>query len=123
MSLKQFLAMGRDFCQQLTMHHDIEEKHVFPYLAKRMAAFREELEMPSQHREIHSGLEKLSTYLDNCSSGNQELRLGELKGVMDSFGDILWTHLADEVEQLGAENMRKYWTKEEVQKMPGCFWS
>ena len=122
MSLKQFIATGNEFCQHLEMHHGIEEKHVFPFLAKKMPAFRQELEMPTQHREIHAGLEKLTVYLNDCSSGNQELRLSELKEVMDSFGDILWTHLADEVEQLGAENMRKYWTKEEVQRMPECFW-
>lgn len=121
MSLKQYLAAGRDFCRLLEMHHGIEEEYVFPFLAKRMPAFRQELEMPSQHREIHAGLEKLTTYVDDCSSGNRELRLAELKEVMDSFGDVLWTHLADEVEQLGAESMRKYWTKEEVQQMPGCF--
>lgn len=103
------------------MHHGIEEEYVFPFLAKRMPAFRHELEMPTQHRAIHKGLTILSVYLDDCSCGKRELRLEELKDLMDSFGHILWTHLADEVEQLGAESMRKYWTVDEVQRMPACF--
>jgi hypothetical protein len=40
---------------------------------------------------------------------NGGLRMVELKKIVDSFGETLWTHLADEVEQLGAENMRSYW--------------
>ena len=42
----------------------------------------------------------------------------EMKEIMDSFGEVLWQHLDDEVEQLGAENMRKYWTINEMRRMP-----
>lgn len=103
------------------MHHTIEEQYVFPYLAERMASFRQELELLTQHKQIHAGLEQFDSYLEDCSAGRRELRLAELKELMDSFGDVLFAHLADEVEQLGAENMRKYWSMEEVQKMPECF--
>ena len=121
MSLKQFLSTGLQFCQQLELHHSIEEQYVFPYLAKRMPAFRQELELLTQHKQIHAGLTKFNSYLEDCSARKRELRLEELKELMDSFGEVLFAHLDDEVEQLGAENMRKYWSMEEVQKMPQCF--
>ena len=38
--------------------------------------------------------------------------------VLDSFGGVLWQHLDEEVEQLGAENMRRFWTLEEMGRMP-----
>jgi len=41
-----------------------------------------------------------------------------LREKMDSWGEVLWKHLDQEVETLGAENMRKYWTLEEMRKMP-----
>jgi hypothetical protein len=37
---------------------------------------------------------------------------------MDSWGTVLWSHLEQEVKTLGAENMRKYWTIEEMRRMP-----
>ena len=100
------------------MHHGIEEAHVFPILAKKMPAFRKELELLTQHKQIHKGLDKFEAYLEECKSGERELRLEEMKALMDTFGDVLWAHLDDEVKELGAENMRKYWTTQEIRSMP-----
>ena len=83
-----------------------------------MEAFREELELLSQHKQIHEGLEKFEDYLGKCRSGEKDLRLDEMKTLMDGFGDVLWQHLDDEVEQLRAENMQKYWTIQEMKRMP-----
>lgn len=118
MSIGQFLSLGEQFVSQLTMHHGIEERHVFPLLGKKMPAFKNELELKGQHKEIHKGLDKLESYLAACRSGEKDFRLSELKEILDSFGKVLWQHLDDEVGQLGAENMRKYWTQEEMRRMP-----
>ncbi|KAF2121428.1 hypothetical protein BDV96DRAFT_609499 [Lophiotrema nucula] len=118
LSIRQFLQLGLQFCHQLTMHHTIEEQHVFPVLGRKMPAFKNRDELLAQHQKIHEGLEKLEEYLEACRGGERELRLGELKGVLDGFGKVLWQHLDDEVKQLGAENMRKYWTPEEMRRMP-----
>ena len=117
-SLRQFLTMGLQFCHHLEMHHSIEENHIFPILSKKMPEFRKELELLTQHRKIHAGLDKFETYLEECRSGEKELRLEEMKFLMDTFGGVLWAHLEDEVRALGAENMRKYWTLEEMRRMP-----
>jgi hemerythrin-like domain-containing protein len=117
-SIRQFLSSGLQFCSQLQMHHDIEEVHVFPVLARKMPAFQSEMEMKTAHKSIHAGLEKLEPWLEQCRSGERELNLRELKVIMDGFGKVLWSHLDEEVQQLGAENMRKYWTIAEMQKMP-----
>ncbi|KAK3716216.1 hypothetical protein LTR37_006661 [Vermiconidia calcicola] len=118
MSIKAFLNVGEQFAHHLTVHHTIEEQHIFPVLARKMPAFKKELELLTQHKQIHNGLDKFEAYIQQCRTGEKELRLAELKAVMDSFGKVLWQHLDDEVEQLGAENMRKYWTVEEIRRMP-----
>lgn len=118
MSIRQFLQVGLQLCQHLTMHHDIEETHIFPVLARKMPAFRHEMEMKTAHKSIHDGLEKLEPWLEECRSGERELNLRELKVIMDSFGKVLWEHLDEEVKELGAENMRKYWSVAEMQRMP-----
>lgn len=114
MSIRGFISQGLHLCHSLTMHHTIEEQHVFPELAERMPAFGPHDHLISQHEQIHEGLEKMEQYLDSCRSGERELRLAELKTIMDGFGEVLWTHLDDEVRMLGAENMRRYWTKDEI---------
>jgi hemerythrin-like domain-containing protein len=118
MSLRAFLSSAEQFAHHLTFHHTIEEQHIFPVLAKKMPKFRKELELLTQHKQIHEGLEKLEKYIEECRSGERELRFGELKAVMDTFGGVLWEHLDDEVRELRAENMRKFWTVGEMRGIP-----
>lgn len=118
MSLGQFLAAGVKLCTHLGLHHGIEERHIFPVLAARMPEFQDTAELLRQHGEIHRGMDELEAYLRACQAGETELRLGVLKGKMDSWGGVLWRHLDQEVETLAAANMRKYWTLEEMGRMP-----
>ena len=118
MSIRAYPNTADQFCHHLTVHHTIEEQHIFPVLARKMPKFRRELHLLSQHKEIHKGIDKIEEYIAHCKSGEKELRMEEMKEIMDSFGDTLWQHLDDEVEQLGAENMRTYWTIDEMRRMP-----
>jgi hemerythrin-like domain-containing protein len=117
LTIRQYISYGLQLCRQLTMHHTIEEQYVFPELAERMPIFAPQDHLIKQHHDIHVGLEKLEEYLRDCLSGSRELRMEELKEIMDSFGDVLWTHLDLEVKMLGAESMRKHWTKQEILAM------
>ncbi|KAK2041003.1 hypothetical protein LZ31DRAFT_597633 [Colletotrichum somersetense] len=119
MTLKQFIDAGLEFAQHLTAHHRIEEVHVFPMLARRMPEFRGDgsAELLRQHKEIHDGLDGFEDYLARCRKGETDLELGVLRDKMDAWGAVLWTHLDQEVATLGAENMRRYWTMEEVRRM------
>jgi hemerythrin-like domain-containing protein len=116
MSLRQFLNYSLEFCEYLTMHHDIEEQRVFPLLAEKMPIFRHNEDMKNHHKQIHSGLTKLEKYVQECREGEREYRAAEMCKIMDDFNDVLWTHLDEEVVQLGAENMRKFWTLEEMNR-------
>ena len=121
MTLKQFIQTGLQLCSQLEMHHSIEEAHIFPLLARKMPEFRagrNAAELLRQHKEIHKGMDGLVDYMNRCRSGETELELRVLKQQLDTWGDVLWKHLDQEVKTLGAENMRKYWTLEEMRRMP-----
>ncbi|KAJ5807696.1 hypothetical protein N7447_011152 [Penicillium robsamsonii] len=118
LSARQMIMMGLQFCSQLDFHHSIEEQHIFPVLAKRMPEFRKELELLGQHRQIHAGLEKLEKYLEQCRSGEEDLSREEVKRLMEGFGKVLWTHLDQEVQTLGAANMRKFWSLAEMRRLP-----
>ncbi|OXV07764.1 hypothetical protein Egran_04471 [Elaphomyces granulatus] len=133
LSIRQFLHLGLDFCWTLATHHSIEEQVLFPFLAKKMPEFAVgvpgnddidaaandlDLDLLQQHKEIHAGMDRLEDYLQRCRVGEDELRLQEVKRLMDGFAAVLWTHLDEEVRTLRAENMRKYWTLAELKKFP-----
>lgn len=83
-----------------------------------MPEFRQKKTLLAQHKKIRRGLDELEQYLEKCRSGEEDLELTEMKRLMDAFGEVLWTHLDEEVRTLGAENMRKYWTLEEMRTLP-----
>jgi hemerythrin-like domain-containing protein len=115
MSLKTFIREGISFAESLTMHHNIEEAYFFPKLGARMPEFAAKSgHHVKQHKQIHAGLDKFHDYLKECLAGQQEFEMSTLKAKMETWGEVLWAHLDEEVKTLGAENMRKYWTKEEV---------
>lgn len=118
MSIRQFISVGQNLISSLEMHHGIEERHIFPYLATKMPEFKKEMELLTQHKQIHAGMDKMEDYLTGCLTGERELQMQDLKAVMDTFGTVLWEHLDDEVRTLGAENMRKYWSVDEMRRMP-----
>lgn len=69
----------------------------------------------------------MEAYLRRCLRGKigekkekeeEEFRLEEVKRLMDGFGEVLWRHLDEEVRTLRAENMRRYWTMEEMRRLP-----
>lgn len=118
MTLKQLVRAGLDFGEHLTAHHTIEERLMFPVLAKRMPEFDiRRGDLIGQHKKIHKGLDGLQAYLEKVQSGEESLEAGVLKEKMKSWGEVLWEHLDEEVRTLGAENMAKYWTKEEVMQL------
>lgn len=116
----QFLSTGLQFVRHLEMHHGIEEAHVFPMLARKMPEFAAgppTAELLRQHREIHTGMDGLSAYLEACQQGERTLNWAELAAQLDSWGGVLWKHLDQEVDTLSAENMCRYWSKEEMLAM------
>ncbi|KAI9371153.1 hypothetical protein BJX61DRAFT_543950 [Aspergillus egyptiacus] len=123
MSIRQFIAVGLRFAEHLEVHHSIEENHIFPYLARRMPEFqtgrgKNAAELLRQHRQIHAGLEGFQAYLEKCLQGEEDLSMEVLRGKMEGWREVLWNHLDQEVKTLGAENMRRYWKKEEIASIP-----
>lgn len=75
-------------------------------------------ELIQQHRAIHTGMEQFEMYLRDCRSKKEAFSLPVLKEKMDSWGEVLLKHLDQEVEELGAERMRRFWSLEEMATFP-----
>ncbi|ROV90328.1 hypothetical protein VSDG_08139 [Cytospora chrysosperma] len=102
MSPRQYMDAGLQFISHLAAHHSIEESYIFPVLARRMP----------------EGMDAMEEYLRRCRGGEAELDMAVLRAVMDTWGAVLWRHLDQEVEALAAENVRRYFTVEEVRRIP-----
>ena len=50
----------------LTVHHTIEERHIFPLLGKRMAAFQDNDVHLKSHEGIHHGASRPSLLPPPC---------------------------------------------------------
>lgn len=111
------INLGLTFLSHLTLHHNIEEAHLFPFLARRMEYFKPEGVHPQQHREIHIGIDELEAYLKQCQTGNRDFRREEVKECLQKWSDVLWKHLDEEVQTLRADNMRKYWSLSEMRQV------
>jgi hemerythrin-like domain-containing protein len=98
----------------LESHHRIEETYIFPVLASRMPEFNlshrsgGDSSLVRKHKEIHAGMVSMRAYLEACKSGHFSLNLLKLRDLMDTWYSVLFEHLNQEVERLGAENMRRY---------------
>jgi len=117
MTLPMFLRKIFAWKRHLETHHAIEERFFFPILAKRMPAFADDEQHKKSHEDIHKGLEELGTHLKTWTGTPTTYSPETLRKCLDSFGDVLLRHLKEEVQDLRAENMKKYWKLEEVDRI------
>ncbi|KII92571.1 hypothetical protein PLICRDRAFT_37340 [Plicaturopsis crispa FD-325 SS-3] len=121
LSLPRYLNEAKQLYAHLNVHHQIEEAHLFPTLAKRMPNFamggHGNGEHIKSHKAIHEGLDKLSALIDKWSKEPSAYSPKEMRECLDSFRDVLFRHLDEEVEDLSGENMKKYWKLEEVERI------
>ncbi|KAH9858809.1 hypothetical protein C2E23DRAFT_800209 [Lenzites betulinus] len=117
MSLPMYLRMAAQLAKGLTVHHTIEERFIFPVLGKRMQMFKDDDVHLKSHEAIHHGLDDLTAlirkYLDDPTTYKPE----EMRACLDSWREVLFSHLDQEVQDLSGENMKKYWTLEEVERI------
>ncbi|ORX38632.1 hypothetical protein BD324DRAFT_372514 [Kockovaella imperatae] len=122
MSLARFLREAQQLSHHLTMHHTIEERYVFPQLARKMPQFkagaREGGEHLKSHKAIHDGLEKYEKFLEEALRDTSSYNASTLRGIMDGFREVLYRHLDEEVHDLSAPSMRAAgWTLAEIRQI------
>jgi len=114
MTLPMYLKEVDGLKRHLEAHHTIEERFIFPILANRMPAFAENEQHRKSHDGIHEGLDRLSLLTNSYRANPPSYSPEKMRECLDSFRNVLMRHLDEEVADLGAENMKKYWTLQEV---------
>jgi len=122
-SFKYFIREAEMLAIHLGNHHRIEEAYIFPMLAPKLPQFGQNTPQSASHitahRGIHDGLEKYSAYLNAAKRDPDSYDGNELRKIMESFHDVLFNHLDEEVRDLGAESVRKAgFTLQELNRFP-----
>jgi len=119
LSLPRYLDTAGAMNHHLTMHHTIEERYLFPILAKTMPQFaKENGSHIASHHGIHEGLNQLETLVKKWKDTPSTYSPTEMRACLDSFRDVLFHHLDEEVADLRGENLKKYITLEELESLP-----
>ncbi|KAI0745139.1 hypothetical protein C8Q76DRAFT_607411 [Earliella scabrosa] len=117
MSLPMYLRLATQLAKGLTVHHTIEERHFFPILAKRMPMFQDNDVHLKSHEAIHHGVDELTKNVRKWFDEPSTYKPEEMRACLDSWREALFSHLDQEVKDLSAESMKKYWTLEEVDRI------
>ncbi|KAJ7128679.1 hypothetical protein C8R44DRAFT_667061 [Mycena epipterygia] len=106
--LDNFLGYCRAWASSIVGHHDAEEAVLFPFLNQKLD-FSDEL---AQHVAVAGGLTGIIAYIDAVRSDPAELDAGKLKEIRAMDRDSEFEHLAEEVEDLSADNLKVFSTDE-----------
>ncbi|CAE6424742.1 hypothetical protein RSOLAG1IB_03958 [Rhizoctonia solani AG-1 IB] len=118
MPLSTYLRMVMEFHDHLDTHHGIEEAYVFPVLAQKMPGFANNERHKNSHKVIHAGLDKLKDQVTGWKADPTTFSPTALRSCLDEFRTPLFNHLSEEVRDLSGENLKKYYTLEEVDRLP-----
>jgi hemerythrin-like domain-containing protein len=96
--IRDFLAYIKHWHDELEHHHSVEEDHFFPRI-EALAGVPGIMEgNVEQHNAFEPGLKALGEYATSTSV--EEYDGKKVQSIIDDFGHILSTHLADEIPTL-----------------------
>lgn len=112
-NLANLLYLSTGLCQHLEGHHTIEERFIFPTLAKKLPQFGHSSQHIKEHEKMHKALDNLEKYIGQVSRNlrSGKVKNGELEEVFDyekmkklveGLREVLLPHLAAEEASLRA---------------------
>ncbi|KAF9469573.1 hypothetical protein BDZ94DRAFT_1151020 [Collybia nuda] len=101
--LQNFLGYCEAWAVSIEVHHDSEEKVVFPFLNQKMD-FSGEIE---QHKAIHDTLDKILATIHDARTDPSKFDATKMNALMLEFKDPLFSHLDEEVEHVHASKLKE----------------
>lgn len=118
MTLPMYLDLVNSFISSLTAHHTVEERFIFPVLAKRIPKFAHDNEdgHVNSHRAIHDGLDDLTKHSSKWRHNPSSYSPAEMKVCLDNLKGVLFEHLDQEVEDIKGDKLRPHFKLEEIEQ-------
>ncbi|KAF8902578.1 hypothetical protein CPB84DRAFT_1678772 [Gymnopilus junonius] len=85
-------------------HHSGEEAFIFPFLATKLD-MGHNLE---QHEAFHGPIEEFKAYMESVQAEKETYDGERARGLVEAFGQLLVTHLHDEIPTISPERMKAF---------------
>ncbi|KAG6832593.1 hypothetical protein H0H92_014429 [Tricholoma furcatifolium] len=117
LSLPRYLDTVVAFNSHLHAHHTIEERFVFPILAKKIPKFAHDAQdgHVRSHQAIHDALQSLLALVTKWRMDPASYSPAEMTEALEGLAGVLFEHLDQEVEDLRGDNLKPYFTLEEIE--------
>ena len=96
-NLANLLYLCASLCSSLETHHTIEERFIFPTLAKKLPQFGHSSQHEKEHAKMHHALEDLEKYIQEVGKA---LRSGKLKSAEELDVVFDYSKMVKLVEEL-----------------------
>ncbi|PPQ63997.1 hypothetical protein CVT24_009426 [Panaeolus cyanescens] len=119
LGLSGYLQLAQSLINHLTLHHNLEERYIFPSLGEYLPQFSKSVNGAhlQSHHDIHEGLESLGSLVKKWSKDPSHYSPNEMRQCLDGFREVLFHHLDEEVRDLQGENLMKYMTLQDVNRI------
>jgi Hemerythrin HHE cation binding domain len=105
--LPAFICYSKTALEMLHEHHHTEEEVFFPVLAKEGLAGMVEGNV-EQHKAFHDAMSVLNEYFLSLEKDASQYDAGKLRGLMQTLGEPLVSHLHEEVKCLPPSHFASY---------------
>eukprot|EP01103_Thecamoeba_quadrilineata_P017153 TRINITY_DN5972_c0_g1_i2.p1 TRINITY_DN5972_c0_g1~~TRINITY_DN5972_c0_g1_i2.p1 ORF type:complete len:171 (+),score=31.71 TRINITY_DN5972_c0_g1_i2:210-722(+) len=109
--IKKILRATQKWYNTIEMHHGIEEARFFPIMERKIPDFAKGHR--EDHKKIHSNLEDLSSYVEQCDANPNLFSLPQFLEKLETTTNILFDHMDREVLSLGPDKLKPYMTAKE----------
>ncbi|GAC76659.1 protein phosphatase 1, regulatory subunit, and related proteins [Moesziomyces antarcticus T-34] len=111
-ALNNLLYLTASLCRSLETHHTIEERFIFPTLAKKLPQFGKSSQHIKEHDQMHSALHSLESYVGEVARNLRQAKAkdgleevydhAKMEALVAKLKDTLLPHLAAEEASLRA---------------------
>ncbi|KUL82097.1 hypothetical protein ZTR_10074 [Talaromyces verruculosus] len=93
-----FLTFNQCIFEFIKTHHDVEEEHLFPDIAKLTGVAGIMEGNVQEHRDFEAGMEKFHQYVYDTPADKYDRK--KLQAILDEFGKPLEKHMHNEISTL-----------------------
>lgn len=99
-TLDNLLSICASLCRSLEAHHSIEERLIFPILAKKLPQFAHSSQHTKEHQQMHHALQDLQKYIAQVSTNLRSVKLRNGRELDEVFDHAKMVKLVDELKRV-----------------------
>ncbi|SPO23204.1 uncharacterized protein UTRI_01882 [Ustilago trichophora] len=99
-NLANLLYLSSALCHHLETHHTIEERYIFPILAKKLPQFAHSSQHTNEHALMHSAIHNLEQYVEQVAKALKGGKLKKGEEIDEVYDHAKMVKLVDELKKV-----------------------